>query len=115
MLATHRIPQGTDATFKVPLLVDDVETAIIGWSLVSMIKASAEDADEDAIATCNAGNGGVAAFSATSWLVSIPPAATQTQTPGRYFLEHKGFSPSGKPHRLELCYCYIDPSFIKAD
>lgn len=110
MLATHRITQGTQAIFKVPLLLDGVLTSIAGWSLVSMAKQSSEDADAAAILLCNAGNGRVTVYDAYNWLVTIPGLVTESATPGRYFLVHQGTAPDGEPHRLELCYLYIDPS-----
>lgn len=109
MLATHRISQGSQAIFKVPLLIDGVATAVAGWSLVAVVR---QYEDSAALITCTAANGRVAPFGDDAWLVTIEAADSAAITPGRYFLAYQGTGPDGKLEQLEICHLYIDPSFF---
>ena len=114
MLPTHRITQGDDADFKVPLLLDGVSAPIDGWTLETVVKSSSEDADAAAVIHCTAANGRVVAQWADAWLVSMPAAVLKAATPGRYYFEHQGKSPAGKIQTLEKGIFWIDAEFTKS-
>lgn len=106
MVKQHRIAANEEATFKVPLLLDGVETPIAGWALELAIDADPELPDNAAF-TATVGNGRVTDYSAVAWFARVPAASI---APGLYYFAYRATSPTGVPHVLERGRFIVEPA-----